>query len=196
MAQHALTAGTVNAANMPPITLVTTRTGDTGETSLGNGEKIKKDSLRIESIGQVDELNSILGVVLSLKPCPEISRSLQEIQNTLFHLGSELAKPNEGPTIEPRHIDALEEVEVHLLPALPVLENFILPGGSLPAAQLQLARTVCRRAERSLTALMSEGRVSLLPLKYLNRLSDTLFIMGRYQNQQDGIIEKYWDSRA
>ncbi len=181
---------------MPLITCVTTRTGDTGETSLGNGERVQKDSLRIGCIGQVDELNSILGMVLSLKPCIELFEGLQSIQNTLFHLGSELAKSKEGPRIEQRHVDALEEIEVHLLPTLPVLENFILPQGSLPAAQLQFARTICRRAERSLAALMKEEETSPLPLKYLNRLSDTLFIMARYQNQQDGMTETYWDSRA
>ncbi len=182
--------------NIPPITLVTTRMGDTGETSLGNGGRVQKDSLRIECIGEVDELNSALGMVLSLKPCLEISTALHDIQNTLFHLGSELAKPNEGPTLEQRHIDALEEVEVHLLPVLPALENFILPDGSLPTTQLQFARAVCRRAERHLTKLMKEEETSPLPLKYLNRLSDTLFIMGRYQNQQEGFAEKYWNSRA
>lgn len=181
---------------MPPITCVTTRLGDMGETNLGNGKRIQKDSLRIESIGQVDELNSYLGVVLSFNPCSEVSTPLQEIQNTLFHLGSELSLAQQGPTVDQRHIDVLEKVEVKLLPALSPLENFILPNGSLVAAHLQLARAVCRRAERTLVRLMKEEEISPNALKYLNRLSDTLFIMARYQNKKDGIPEQCWNSRA
>ncbi|HLD05889.1 MAG TPA: cob(I)yrinic acid a,c-diamide adenosyltransferase [Candidatus Nanoarchaeia archaeon] len=180
---------------MPSITCVTTRTGDQGETSLANGCRILKNAPYLQSIGDVDELNAALGLVLSFKPAPDLIEALQTIQNTLFHVGSEIAQAS-GPKIEQHQVDSLEDLDESLLRQLPPLENFILPGGSPCSAQLQLIRAICRRAERSLVALSQLVTLNPFVLTYINRLSDTLFILGRYQNQKDGFTEKYWNSRA
>ena len=113
---------------MPRITTVTTRTGDQGETSLANGCRIPKNAPYLQTIGDVDELNASLGIVLSCKPCSEVSEALQAIQNTLFHAGSEIAQASSGPRLEQHHVDYLEDLEESLLRQLPPLDNFILPN--------------------------------------------------------------------
>ena len=186
---------------MPRITKVYTRTGDDGTTGLGGGQRVRKDSLRIESYGTVDELNSQLGVALALSPAPRLETFLSAVQNELFHLGSDLCILEEDketmpvPQIEAKHVERLERFMDELSETVPPLDNFILPGGSPIAAHLHVARTVCRRAERLLVALAAEEAVGPETIHYLNRLSDTLFVAARYQNAQEGRGDVLWDSR-
>lgn len=187
---------------MPRITRVTTRTGDDGSTALGNGQRLPKDNPRIAAFGTVDELNSLIGVVRAAGVSGAVDAALATAQNDLFHLGAELCVPRKageesnGPCIEDRHIDGLEEVMEELLKPLPELENFVLPGGCSAAAQLHVARTVCRRAEREAVTL--SGLESIRPevVRYLNRLSDALFVMARYENLKQGQPDVMWNSRA
>jgi cob(I)alamin adenosyltransferase len=174
-----------------------TRKGDGGETSLFGGQRVSKGTLRIEAYGSVDELNSLLGVVRAMKPSGEIDALLRQLQEELFVLGADLATPADGqnrnvPRIEQRHIDLLERqidrLEGHLTP----LTTFILPGGSPLAAQLHVARTVCRRAERLTVRLSNEETINALTVVYLNRLSDLLFVLARYANKIDGVSETPW----
>jgi len=187
---------------MPRITKVYTRGGDDGSTSLGGGQRVKKHALRIEAYGTVDELSSQVGVALASGLEGEITTALLAIQNELFHLGSDLCVLEEDkqdrpvPRIEPRHVDALEKLLDEWTPQLGPLENFILPGGSAGAAALHVARTVCRRAERILVALSDGEPIGEHTVRYLNRLSDALFVMARRQNQHDGVEDVLWDSRA
>lgn len=193
---------------MPRITKVTTRTGDAGDTALATGRRVRKDDPRIEAFGTVDELSSVLGVAMAADLDPALAAALGGVQNDLFHLGAELATPAEsggaqaGPKIEDRHVRKLEEVQDDLLEELPPLDNFVLPGGTLAASQLQVARTVCRRAERRLVSLADEAPegpgtgVSAAALRYLNRLSDLLFTMARAENHRKGVEQPVWESRA
>ena len=161
-----------------------------------------KDDLRVVAYGDVDELNSLLGVVLACDPVEELGEILGTIQNDLFHLGSELCMPEEErgeieiPTLEPRHIELLESWIDRWLDQLPALENFILPGGGAAAANLHLARPVCRRAERAVVKLGRDEKIGECALRYLNRLSDLLFVMARWENRQRGREETTWDSRV
>lgn len=186
---------------MPRITKVYTRTGDGGTTALGGGQRVPKDAPRIEAYGTVDELNSLLGVVLAEGLPPELAEPLGRVQNDLFHLGSDLCVLEEDkekmpvPRIEERHVEALEELIDSLSENVPPLENFILPGGSRAAAGLHLARTLCRRAERRIVTLAAEEAVGEWVLRYLNRLSDLLFVMARWQNRAQGVSDVLWDSR-
>jgi cob(I)alamin adenosyltransferase len=187
---------------MPRITTVYTRTGDDGTTGLGGGQRVPKDSLRIDAYGTVDELNSCLGVATAAGLVPALRDALGTIQNDLFHLGSDLCILEEDkarfkvPVIEQRHIDALEELMDTLSDALAPLENFVLPGGTVGAAALHVARTVCRRAERLVIALGRGEPVGAHTVKYLNRLSDALFVMARYENHARGVPDVLWNSRA
>ncbi len=187
---------------MPRITKVYTRTGDEGSTGLGGGQRVAKDSLRIATYGTVDELSSAIGVGLSAGLSARLTPELARIQNELFHLGSDLCILEEDkermpvPRIEERHILALERLMDELSLDLPPLANFILPGGSPGASSLHLARTICRRAERELVALARQERVGEWTLPYLNRLSDALFVMARWENQARGVADVLWDSRA
>lgn len=186
---------------MPRITRVYTRTGDDGTTALGGGQRIAKDHARIEAYGTVDELNSCIGVAIALALHPTLQNALLGIQNELFHLGSDLCILEEDkkkmpvPKIEKRHIDALEQLMDSLSEELKPLENFILPGGSAGAAQLHVARCVCRRAERAVVTLARSEAVGEFAIHYLNRLSDALFVMARYENKTRGITDPTWDSR-
>ena len=187
---------------MPRLTKIYTRTGDDGSTALGISRRVSKDTRRVSAYGDVDELNSQIGLALAAGPAEELAEPLAAIQNDLFHLGSELCIPQEDrgdleiPEIEQRHIDQLEGWIDRCLEELPALDNFILPGGTSAAAALQLARTICRRAERSLVSLAREETVSSEALAYINRLSDLLFVMARRENQLRGKQETLWDSRA
>ena len=174
-----------------------TTTGDEGETSLFGGKRVAKDALRIESYGTVDELNSSLGVVRSLKPAQEIDAVVVQVQNELFVLGADLATPNEKQTknvvrLGKTHVSHLESVIDSLDKKLKPLSSFILPGGSPVAAHLHLARTICRRAERFVVRLAREETIDPFCIKYLNRLSDLLFVLARYANQLDGGAETPW----
>jgi cob(I)alamin adenosyltransferase len=187
---------------MPRITKVTTRTGDDGTTALGSGRRVPKSSPRIAAYGTVDELNAVLGVVLTSGVTPELVDPLRRIQNDLFHVGAELCIPDadrgkhRGPRMEARHVAELETLSDELNQKLPPLKNFVLPGGTPPAAHLHVARTVCRRAEREVVGLAALEPVGSELIRYLNRLSDVFFVMARYQNQAAGAAEPTWDSRA
>jgi cob(I)alamin adenosyltransferase len=156
-----------------------TRTGDDGSTGLGDGSRVAKENLRVEAYGTVDEANSALGVILGnpILP-PEIRRALTEIQHDLFDLGGELCIPGHV-MIKAAHVDRLESVLDGLNEDLPPLKEFILPGGGPAAAACHLARAICRRAERRCWSLARVESVSADALKYLNRLSDLLFVMAR-----------------
>ena len=187
---------------MPRITKVYTRTGDGGRTRLGGGQLVDKDHFRIAAYGTVDELNSQIGCALAAGINATLAGELARIQNELFHLGSDLCMPERDkektqvPRIEQRHVDALENLIDRLSAQVGPLENFILPGGSPGACQLHVARTVCRRAERILVSLARQEKTGPHTLKYLNRLSDALFVMARYENFKRGVRDVCWDSRT
>ena len=187
---------------MPRITKVYTRTGDDGTTGLGGGQRVPKDSPRIEAYGTVDELSSAIGVAVALGLQTRLAEALARIQNELFNLGSDLCILEEDkvkmpvPVVEERNVDALERLMDELSEELSPLQNFILPGGSPGAAQLHVARTVCRRAERLVIALSRLEPVGPFVVKYLNRLSDALFVMARYENLKRGVTDVLWDSHA
>jgi cob(I)alamin adenosyltransferase len=156
-----------------------TRTGDDGSTSLGDGTRVAKENLRVEAYGTVDETNSAVGVILGNPALPaDIQRALTEIQHDLFDLGGELCIPGHV-MIRAAHVDRLETVLDGLNEGLPPLKEFILPGGGPAAAACHLARAICRRAERRCWSLARVENVSAEALKYLNRLSDLLFVMAR-----------------
>lgn len=187
---------------MPRITKIYTRTGDDGTTALGTTRRVSKDDLRVSTYGELDELNAFIGLALSYGLDKRLDEALKVIQNELLHLGSDLAFPPEDkkkfdvPRIEERHVAALETLIDELNEVVGPLQNFILPGGSKGAAALQVARTICRRAERTAVSLARVEEVSSFNLQYINRLSDALFVMARYENKQKGIEEPLWDSRA
>ncbi len=187
---------------MPRLTTLYTRKGDAGETSLGGGQRVPKDSARIAAYGTVDELNSAIGVALAHGLSPHLMETLPVIQNELFHLGSDLAfreedkQVSELPHIAERHVKKLENLIDELNDIVGPAKNFVLPGGSLGAAQLHVARTICRRAERATLTLAREEPIAELVGPYLNRLSDLLFAMARYENKQRGIEEPLWNSRT
>jgi cob(I)alamin adenosyltransferase len=165
-----------------------TKSGDAGETGLGDGSRVRKDHLRVAAYGEVDELNAVLGVALSIAGVPETTL-LRGIQNDLFDLGADLCVPKkEGEPAEkrlrvtPEQVAKLEKAIDQLNEKLEPLRSFILPGGSTAAAQLHVARTVCRRAERSLVTLMSSETINPQALIFLNRLSDLLFVLARVAN--------------
>jgi cob(I)alamin adenosyltransferase len=187
---------------MPRLTKIYTRTGDDGTTSLVGRQRVPKDSLRVNAYGAVDELNSFIGVALASGLNAEVTRELKRIQNDLFHLGAELATLEEDkqamqlPRIEQKHVDALEALIDRFTAQLGALQNFILPGGSIGAAQLHVARSVARRAERDAIALSRSEAIGAYVVKYLNRLSDALFVMARYENHVRDVRDVYWDSHA
>ncbi len=187
---------------MPRITRVYTRTGDDGSTGLGGGQRVPKDSVRIEAYGTVDELASTIGVAIAVGLDPRLTKTLERVQNDLFNLGSDLCILEEDkvrmpvPGIEERHVLALEALMDELSTVLPPLDNFILPGGTPGAAHLHVARTVCRRAERLVVTLSRQEAVGSHTSVYLNRLSDALFVMARYENHQLGVPDILWQSRA
>ena len=174
-----------------------TRRGDSGKTSLFGGQKVVKDSLRIEAYGSVDELNSVLGVARALKPSKEIDAILKKIQNDLFVLGADLATPPRTNSqkikrVSRSDVDAVETNIDKLEDKLPKLISFILPGGTQLAAQLHVARTVCRRAERDVVRLLAKEKTGETPIVFLNRLSDLLFVLARYSNKVEGGTETKW----
>ena len=187
---------------MPRITKVYTRTGDGGTTALGAGQRVSKDSRRVEAYGTVDEANSAIGAAMAAALDPVLQDELRQIQNDLFHLGSDLCVTESDkaarpvPRVEARHVERLERLIDRLSADLPPLENFVLPGGSAGAALLHVARAVCRRAERLVVSLSREEPVGDSVIVYLNRLSDALFVMARWENRQKAVPDVVWDSRA
>ncbi|WP_322818005.1 cob(I)yrinic acid a,c-diamide adenosyltransferase [Tepidiforma sp.] len=186
---------------MVRINRVYTRAGDSGETALGGGQRVPKESLRIEAYGTVDELNSVIGVAVAAGLHESMRERFHVIQQVLFNLGSDLCILEEDkerlpvPRIEPRHVEQLEAWIDEWNGELEPLTSFILPGGDLAAAQLHVARTVCRRAERAVVALSREEPIGAQVVPFLNRLSDLLFVAARYQARLAGIGDITWDSR-
>lgn len=173
------------------LTRIYTRTGDHGTTGLAGGRRVSKDDARIEAIGAIDELNSLLAVVLAHPLPEEARRSLTRIQNELFDLGGELSLP-ERAAVDAAAVARLEQTLDAMNAGLPPLQEFILPGGGPAGAACQLARAVCRRAERRLVTLARQEAVRPEPLAYLNRLSDLLFVMARLIAHAEGRPEVYW----
>ena len=179
-----------------------TKTGDGGETGLFGGGRIPKDSLRVAAYGEVDELNAALGLVRALEPQEFADALLQRIQRDLFTIGAELATPDPdklhkalsraSAAIGESDIAALEDAIDGHQSRLEPLKNFILPGGAPKAAALHLARTVCRRAERAVVALSRHDQISPAILRYLNRLSDLLFVLARAANAHAGRPDVKW----
>lgn len=175
------------------LTQIATRTGDDGSTGLGDGTRTRKDALRVQAMGDVDELNSGLGVLLA-EPLPEDVRALLvTIQHELFNLGGELSIP--GYTLlKDAAVLQLDEALAHHNAQLPRLKEFILPAGTRAAALAHVSRTVARRAERAVVALAAAEAVNTAPRQYLNRLSDLLFVLARVLNRMDGGDDVYWHS--
>lgn len=169
---------------------IVTRTGDKGTTGLADGTRVNKDSLRIQCIGTVDELNSHVGLMLCEEMADDIRTLLLKIQNDLFDLGGSLAYPV-SPFTEDK-LAYLDSAIEHYNAALPPLKEFILPGGTRAASQCHVVRTVARRAERELVALSKQEEAPANGLPYLNRLSDLLFVLSRVINRSAGQAETLW----
>ncbi len=174
------------------ITRVYTRSGDAGETSLVDGSRVRKDDPRVAAYGDVDELNSLLGIARAGLADQQLNESLGKIQNELFIVGADLATPLgvQVPRVGEDHVAEMERQIDLLLEELEPLREFILPGGTQPGATLHLARTVARRAERSVVTLAAQSAINEHALKYLNRLSDLLFVMARVANKRSGMREE------
>ena len=175
------------------LTKIYTRTGDSGSTGLGDGTRVPKTSLRVTAYGTTDELNSVIGMVIATGLPDNIASLLTKIQHHLFDLGGELCKPGHV-AIKAEHVTWLEHMLDKLNDDLPVLKDFILPGGSPAAATCHLARTVCRRAERCVIALGEEETLPPESITYLNRLSDLLFVVSRVLARVDNGSEVLWQS--
>ncbi|HRP98420.1 MAG TPA: cob(I)yrinic acid a,c-diamide adenosyltransferase [Rhodocyclaceae bacterium] len=168
-----------------------TRTGDAGTTGLGDGSRVSKDSLRIHALGEVDELNAVVGLLLTEALPDDMRALLTDVQHDLFDLGGEVCIPGMS-MISAKQVDKLEHELDRLNEPLEPLKDFILPGGTRPAAVAHLARTVCRRAERALVSLAAAEAVNDGPRQYLNRLSDLLFVLGRALNRAGGRGDVLW----
>lgn len=185
---------------------VYTKGGDKGETSLIGGERVSKADPRLECYGTIDELNAVIGLVVEALTTSQagshLTPILRRVQNELFNLGCELATPDAErraklPRIEARHVEALERDIDAVNDDLPPLTSFVLPGGGWASAYFHLARTVCRRAERIVVGMgEAEDIGGDMPVQYLNRLSDALFVWGRWSALKDGKPEPTWDSRG
>ncbi|MCS6765120.1 MAG: cob(I)yrinic acid a,c-diamide adenosyltransferase [Candidatus Protistobacter heckmanni] len=170
---------------------ITTRTGDDGSTGLGDGSRVPKDHLRIQAIGDVDELNSNLGVLLAENLPGDVSEALLSIQHDLFDLGGELSVPGYG-LLKDERVAQLDAWLAAWNADLPRLKEFILPGGSRAAALAHVCRTVCRRAERAIVALGKAETLNEAPRLYANRLSDLLFVLARVLNRANGGSDVLW----
>lgn len=179
-----------------------TRTGDQGTTSLVGGQRAPKDSPRLEAYGTIDELNSHIGLLISLLPDAEafttIARHLLKVQHRLFDIGAALATPSDTTTppsagVSDTDISEIEQEIDRVDSALPPLNRFVLPGGTTAASQAHVARTVCRRAERRIITLATQVSVSPAIIRYLNRLSDLLFAIARFNNVKTSATEIFWD---
>jgi cob(I)alamin adenosyltransferase len=176
-----------------------TKSGDKGETGLYGGERIAKDSLRIEAYGTIDELNSFIGLTITEIIDIEVKKLLDKIQNTLFTLGSDLSAPDNEknkkhniPRISNNHYKEIEKEIDRFDSQLPGLRNFILPGGCKSSALLHICRTICRRAERRVVSLNNIENLSSDIIIFLNRLSDLFFVLARYENKNAGIPDTKW----
>jgi len=176
------------------LTAIATRTGDDGTTGLGDGTRTRKDALRVSAMGEVDELNSTLGVLLTEELPDEVRADLVDIQHDLFDLGGELCIPGHA-MVHAAQVARLDARLAHYNRSLPRLAEFILPGGSRAAAFAHVSRTVCRRAERAVVALSASETVNGAPRQYLNRLSDLLFVLARTLNRHAGGSDVQWQPR-
>jgi cob(I)alamin adenosyltransferase len=173
------------------LTQIATRTGDDGTTGLGDGSRMRKDSLRVAAMGDVDELNSTIGLLLT-EPLPDdIREALLDIQHDLFDLGGELCIPGFENLAESQ-VARLDALLLRYNATLPRLQEFILPGGSRSAAIAHIARTVCRRAERAIVSLGGEEAIRPACRQYVNRLSDLLFVLARVLNRHEGGTDVQW----
>ncbi len=177
-----------------------TKTGDKGTTSLFGGERVPKNHPRLEAYGEVDQLNSHIGLAISFAKNEKLRKILLDLQNDLFDLGGDLATPLEKNNLEIQQIDdsyieKLEKTIDELQALLPELKTFILPGGSPASGHLHVARTVCRSAERKTVALANENNINEKTIVYLNRLSDLLFVLARFANFSENISEPIWEPR-
>jgi len=176
-----------------------TKTGDSGATSLFGGKRLSKNDTRVEAYGTVDELNSLLGVILTENPQVDVIKKITRVQKELFVLGSDLSSPFgvrvKTPRITKSYTTRLEKEIDRMEKNLPRLRNFILPGGSTIGSKLHLARSVARRAERSITNLSSKEKMNLNAQVYINRLSDWLFVLARYVNKLENQKENIWKGR-
>jgi cob(I)alamin adenosyltransferase len=173
------------------LTKIFTRTGDSGTTGLADGSRVRKDVERVQAMGTVDELNSNIGVLLAEDMPGVIRTCLVDVQHDLFDLGGELSIPGH-PVMTETHVARLEAAIEDFNAGLPPLKDFILPGGSRAASLAHVARTVCRRAERRLVTLSQHEKIAPPLLKYLNRLSDLLFVLGRALNRHGGCSDVLW----
>ena len=175
-----------------------TKTGDTGETGLFGGGRVRKDSVRVEAYGELDELNASLGMARALGPPAELDALLVRLQEQLFTVGAVLATPagtkasSYIPPLKPEWVEEMEKAIDRFEEELAPMTHFILPGGSQAAAALHLARTVCRRAERRVVAAQREGEAAPEVVVYINRLSDLLFVMARLANHRAGVEDVKW----
>lgn len=175
------------------LTQIATRTGDDGSTGLGDNTRVPKNSLRVHAMGEVDELNSHIGLLLCEELPPDVRTLLVEIQHQLFNLGGELSIPG-YELLKPEAVLALDQALAEHNAQLPRLQEFILPAGKRPAAQAHVCRTVARRAERAVVALGQAETLRDAPRHYLNRLSDLLFVLARVLNRVRGGDDVYWKS--
>ena len=175
------------------LTQIATRTGDDGSTGLGDNQRVSKNSLRVHAMGEVDELNSHIGVLLCEDTPPEVRELLVEIQHQLFNLGGELSIPG-FELLKAEAVLALDEALGRYNAQLPRLQEFILPAGTRAASLAHVCRTVARRAERAVVALGNEEAIKPTPRQYLNRLSDLMFVLARVLNRMHGGDDVYWKS--
>jgi cob(I)alamin adenosyltransferase len=175
------------------LTQIATRTGDDGTTGLGDNTRVSKDSLRVHAMGDVDELNSHIGLLLCEALPAEVRELLLDIQHQLFNLGGELSIPG-FELLKSEAVAALDAALAEHNAKLPRLEEFILPGGNRAASQAHVCRTVARRAERAVVALGQAEQLRETPRQYLNRLSDLMFVLARVLNRADGGDDVYWKS--
>jgi cob(I)alamin adenosyltransferase len=172
-----------------------TRTGDAGTTGLGDGTRVAKDSLRVIAMGDVDELNSVIGLLLCEPIAERVAEVLVRIQHDLFDMGGEICMPGYA-MIKAERVAALESQLDEWNETLTPLKEFILPGGSRAASYCHLARTVCRRAERTMTTLNNQEKITEISLQYINRLSDLLFVLCRILNKDAGMPDVLWNNKS
>ena len=176
------------------INKVTTKTGDTGETSLGTGERVRKDHPRVNALGDLDYLNSVIGWTVGSFSDIQIVRELKKIQQDIFNISGDISLPNsESVLLKKERIKDIEDHIDIITNKLPPLKEFILPGGSELISRLHIARTSCRNAERSLISMYGNQNLNQLHAKYMNRLSDYLFLLARLVKHNEGVKEEHWD---
>lgn len=178
-----------------------TRTGDKGETNLFSGERISKNSQRMSVEGNLDELNSLIGLAIAQIKNEDVKNILLQVQDDLFVIGAEIATPEKNkvnyeiPEITADHVRKIEDFTNKIGNDLEPIKKFILPGGTINAALLHTIRAVCRRTERSIVALSENEKINDEILKYCNRLSSLLFVLARFENKSSDVKEKEWDSK-